>query len=384
MDATRKNSGSNFLYEKSSQPFNSSEKSQISILTTETVKGEIIFRRKDIDTQDFIKNKSKYKIDRDLTIAHLEKKLSKSNKFNSKQIKIFLKNIQSDIAVMDNYSPRKIAISKKATEASADYEEFLDFIIVCKHFKTANTKYSELPLNIREKNEGISSDDLKYTPDQEKIINNFNKTKFRYDSILNIFNSEFDKEIWKDDDALNKEKKIRFDLFNSAEKDNNEMQLASHASSEKINYLKASLFEENLKIFKININISEEALSPSKSLDKPELHSYKWQKTSASTLRSDINYLKRKEIKLPTNSTETTNLDQPIQNSANSSRSNSTQSISSTSNTASIGSSSDIAIEGPNNNTKTNPQDTAATNTRPRYLNRGLLSDIEKFKKQNN
>jgi hypothetical protein len=250
MDATRKNSGSNFLYEKSSQPFNSSEKSQISILTTETVKGEIIFRRKDIDTQDFIKNKSKYKIDRDLTIAHLEKKLSKSNKFNSKQIKIFLKNIQSDIAVMDNYSPRKIAISKKATEASADYEEFLDFIIVCKHFKTANTKYSELPLNIREKNEGISSDDLKYTPDQEKIINNFNKTKFRYDSILNIFNSEFDKEIWKDDDALNKEKKIRFDLFNSAEKDNNEMQLASHASSEKINYLKASLFEENLKIFK--------------------------------------------------------------------------------------------------------------------------------------
>ena len=133
------------------------------------IRQKVIFYRNDVDTQDFIKNQSKYILDRAYTVAHLQNELSKSNNLSPKQIQLFIKNIHSDIAVMKNYSPQDIEISKKATEAAEDYDEFIDFINICKKFKAVNNKYSELPLNIREKNEGISSDDLIYTPDQEKI-----------------------------------------------------------------------------------------------------------------------------------------------------------------------------------------------------------------------
>ena len=77
---------------------------------------------------------------------------------------------------MKDYSPAQNEISNKAMEANDDFEEFAEFIKVCKQFKAANEKYSELPLSIREKNEGISSCDVNHTPDQEKTINHFYNT----------------------------------------------------------------------------------------------------------------------------------------------------------------------------------------------------------------
>ena len=84
MDISKKNLRNNLIYEKSSQPFNPSDKVKISLLTTRiesfSHKGEIrekvIFCRNDVDTQDFIKNQSKYIVDRAFTIAHLQNELS--------------------------------------------------------------------------------------------------------------------------------------------------------------------------------------------------------------------------------------------------------------------------------------------------------------------
>lgn len=259
MDISKKNLRNNLFYEKSPQPFNSSDKEKISLLTTRiesySHKGEIrqkvIFYRNDVYTKDFINNQSKYITDRASTIAHLQNELSKSNKFNPNQIQLFIKNIHSDIAVMKDYSPEQNEISNKAMEANDDFEEFADFIKICKQFKAANEKYSELPLSIREKNEGISSDDLIYTLDQEKTVNYFNYLNSKYENYLKFFDNKFDKDIWKNDEALNTEKNIRLNLLNSTQKENEEMKLDAHKSSEKIDYLKASLFEDNLKIFKI-------------------------------------------------------------------------------------------------------------------------------------
>ena len=264
MDISIKILRSNLIYEKSTQPFNPSDKEKISILTTriESFKHEgitnkkIIFYRKDIDTKDFIKKQSKYIKDRKLTIHHLQNELSKSNKFNPHQIQLFIKNIHSDIAVMKKYSPEQNEISKKAAKADDDFEDFSDFIKVCHEFKKANEDYSKLPENIREKNQGISHDDLNYTPDHEKIINIFNKTKEKYDKSLKDLNSDineekfkFDRNIWNDEKALKREKERRFDLLNSTQKETSEMKIHAHKLSKKIDYLKASLFENNLEIF---------------------------------------------------------------------------------------------------------------------------------------
>ena len=217
MDISTKILRSNLIYEKSTQPFNPSDKEKISILTTriESFKHEgitnkkIIFYRKDIDTKDFIKKQSKYIKDRKLTIHHLQNELSKSNKFNPNQIQLFIKNIHSDIAVMKKYSPEQNEISKKAAKAADDFEEFADFIKACQEFKKANENYSKFLKNVQEKNEGISHDDPNYTLDYEKITNRLNQTKEKYEKCLNELNSDinaeqfiFDKNIWNDEKAL--------------------------------------------------------------------------------------------------------------------------------------------------------------------------------------
>jgi hypothetical protein len=263
MDISTKILRSNLIYEKSTQPFNPSDKEKISILTTriESFKHEgitnkkIIFYRKDIDTKDFIKKQSKYIKDRKLTIHHLQNELSKSNKFNPNQIQLFIKNIHSDIAVMKKYSPEQNEISKKAAKAADDFEEFADFIKACQEFKKANENYSKLLKNVQEKNEGISHDDPNYTLDYEKIINRLNQTKEKYEKCLNELNSDinaeqfiFDKNIWNDEKALEKEEQRRFDLLNSTQKETTEMKINAHKLSKKIDYLKASLFENNLEI----------------------------------------------------------------------------------------------------------------------------------------
>lgn len=307
MDISKKNLRNNLFYEKSPQPFNPSDKEKISLLTTRiesyTRKGEIrqkvIFYRNDFYTKDFINNQSKYITDRASTIAHLQNELSKSNKFNPNQIQLFIKNIHSDIAVMKDYSPEQNEISNKAMEANDDFEEFADFIKVCKQFKAANEKYSELPLSIREKNEGISSDDLNYTPNQEKTINYFNYLNLKYENYLKFFDNKFDKDIWKNDEALNTEKNIRFNLLNSTQKENEEMKLDAHKSSEKIDYLKASLFEDNLKIFKIKKkNIVENGFmlqyDNSQKTNKSKL---RYSSPGITTANSPRNNLSAKQIK---------------------------------------------------------------------------------------
>ena len=263
MDISTKILRSNLIYEKSTQPFNPSDKEKISILTTriESFKHEgitnkkIIFYRKDIDTKDFIKKQSKYIKDRKLTIHHLQNELSKSNKFNPNQIQLFIKNIHSDIAVMKKYSPEQNEISKKAAKAADDFEEFADFIKACQEFKKANENYSKFLKNVQEKNEGISHDDPNYTLDYEKITNRLNQTKEKYEKCLNELNSDinaeqfiFDKNIWNDEKALEKEEQRRFDLLNSTQKETTEMKINAHKLSKKIDYLKASLFENNLEI----------------------------------------------------------------------------------------------------------------------------------------
>ena len=307
MDISKKNLRNNLFYEKSPQPFNSSDKEKISLLTTRiesyTRKGEIrqkvIFYRNDVYTKDFINNQSKYITDRASTIAHLQNELSKSNKFNPNQIQLFIKNIHSDIAVMKDYSPEQNEISNKAMEANDDFEEFADFIKVCKQFKAANEKYSELPLSIREKNEGISSDDLNYTPNQEKTINYFNYLNLKYENYLKFFDNKFDKDIWKNKDALNTEKNIRFHLANSTQKENEEMKLDAHKSSEKIDYLKASLFEDNLKIFKIKKkNIVENGfMLQFDNSEKPNKSKLRYSSPTTTTANSPRNNLSAKQIK---------------------------------------------------------------------------------------
>jgi hypothetical protein len=341
MDISKKNLRNNLFYEKSPQPFNPSDKVKISLLTTRiesfSHKGEIrqkvIFYRNDVDTQDFIKNQSKYILDRAYTVAHLQNELSKSNNLSPKQIQLFIKNIHSDIAVMKNYSPQDIEISKKATEAAEDYDEFIDFINICKQFKAINNKYSELPLNIREKNEGISSDDLIYTPDQEKIINNFNYLNLKYGNYLKFFDNKFDKEIWKNEVALDAEKNIRLNLLNSTQKENEEMKLDAHKSSEKIDYLKASLFEDNLEIFNIKKKISEKSSSSLKDTVNPKPPSYKWNKITTNSPRLSRNFLNSNQTRTLTISTSsintnvTTNVNQTISNSTKSISSNSGSSL---------------------------------------------------------
>ncbi len=263
MDISIKILRSNLIYEKSTQPFNPSDKEKISILTTriESFKHEgitnkkIIFYRKDIDTKDFIKKQSKYIKDRKLTIHHLQNELSKSNKFNPNQIQLFIKNIHSDIAVMKKYSPEQNEISKKAAKAADDFEEFSDFIKACQEFKKANEDYSKLPKNVPEKNEEICQDDLNYTLGYEKIISRLRQTKEKYEKCLNELNSDtnteqfiFDKNIWNDEKALKKEEQRRFDLLKSTQKETTEMKINAHKLSKKIDYLKASLFENNLEI----------------------------------------------------------------------------------------------------------------------------------------
>lgn len=307
MDISKKNLRNNLFYEKSPQPFNSSDKEKISLLTTRiesySHKGEIrqkvIFYRNDVYTKDFINNQSKYITDRASTIAHLQNELSKSNKFNPNQIQLFIKNIHSDIAVMKDYSPEQNEISNKAMEANDDFEEFADFIKICKQFKAANEKYSELPLSIREKNEGISSDDLIYTLDQEKTVNYFNYLNSKYENYLKFFDNKFDKDIWKNDEALNTEKNIRLNLLNSTQKENEEMKLDAHKSSEKIDYLKASLFEDNLKIFKIKKkNIVENGFmlqyDNSQKTNKSKL---RYSSPGTTTVNSPRNNLSAKQIK---------------------------------------------------------------------------------------
>ncbi len=327
MDISKKNLRNNLFYEKSPQPFNSSDKEKISLLTTRiesyTRKGEIrqkvIFYRNDVYTKDFINNQSKYITDRASTIAHLQNELSKSNKFNPNQIQLFIKNIHSDIAVMKDYSPEQNEISNKAMEANDDFEEFADFIKVCKQFKAANEKYSELPLSIREKNEGISSDDLNYTPNQEKTINYFNYLNLKYENYLKFFDNKFDKDIWKNEEALNTEKNIRLNLLNSTQKENEEMKLDAHKSSEKIDYLKASLFEDNLKIFKIKKkNIVENGFmlqyDNSQKTNKSKL---RYSSPGTTTANSPRNNLSAKQIKslnvsFSTNSPNLINNQNPI------------------------------------------------------------------------
>ncbi len=307
MDISKKKLRNNLFYEKSPQPFNSSDKEKISLLTTRiesySHKGEIrqkvIFYRNDVYTKDFINNQSKYITDRASTIAHLQNELSKSNKFNPNQIQLFIKNIHSDIAVMKDYSPEQNEISNKAMEANDDFEEFADFIKICKQFKAANEKYSELPLSIREKNEGISSDDLIYTLDQEKTVNYFNYLNSKYENYLKFFDNKFDKDIWKNDEALNTEKNIRLNLLNSTQKENEEMKLDAHKSSEKIDYLKASLFEDNLKIFKIKKkNIVENGFmlqyDNSQKTNKSKL---RYSSPGTTTVNSPRNNLSAKQIK---------------------------------------------------------------------------------------
>ncbi len=334
MDISTKILRSNLIYEKSTQPFNPSDKEKISILTTriESFKHEgitnkkIIFYRKDIDTKDFIKKQSKYIKDRKLTIHHLQNELSKSNKFNPNQIQLFIKNIHSDIAVMKKYSPEQNEISKKAAKASDDFDEFADFIKACQEFKKANENYSKLLKNVQEKNEGISHDDPNYTLDYEKITNRLNQTKEKYEKCLNELNSDinaeqfiFDKNIWNDEKALEKEEQRRFDLLNSTQKETTEMKINAHKLSKKIDYLKASLFENNLEILE-SIDSDKVSLL-AKDTDKLKPLTVNWSKvidnSESLSISDPVSSTDKVSIESSLNEKENTFSDNKLDNSSN-------------------------------------------------------------------
>ena len=324
MDASKNNLRNNLVYEKSPEPFNPNEKSKIALLTTRSesvsykgkIKEQVIFLRKDVDTKEFIKNQIDYKNDKDKTITFLKKELSKSNIKNRNLIEQFIKNIHSDIADMPEYSSQENEITKNAMDASNKFEDILDIIDECKKFNATYKKYLALPEGIRNENDSFTSTALYCTSDQRKILDDFNSAKLRYERFIKNFDHEFPKEIWKNIDLLESENPHRFNQLKIFEDASAQMKINKHKASIKIDYLKASLFEQNLDIFNIqNLtileknkgNIDSQKNSSFKNADNLKFQSSTWSKVPINQSQSTRNFLNSNQAKTLTISNSTKN-----------------------------------------------------------------------------
>jgi hypothetical protein len=122
-----------------------------------------------------------------------------------------------------------------------------------------------------------------------------------------------------DEKALEKEEQRRFDLLNSTQKETTEMKINAHKLSKKIDYLKASLFENNLEILE-SIDSDKVSLL-AKDTDKLKPLTVNWSKvidnSESLSISDPVSLSDKVSIESSLNEKENTFSDNKLDNSSN-------------------------------------------------------------------